>query len=309
MYFFIEHDGNFSFIIILLVVLCSCSSDPGSSHKIDFQGTFKKANLQDITVNKINAHNSVVYAGTEQGLYRKNSGASPSNWTPLFQQKSILDFVVWNQQELLIGTPLSSPQEVSIFISRDGGNSWQPYQNGFGTEDKNNHLAVVEKHPQNPTILFGRGDFNVAMSPDSGQSWENVIGSWDGFGGGFFLTIDTINPDIIWGGGTTATFSAHLFKTTDGGSSWQNIDILKNVETTVYDLAVHPSRSNTVLAGLGIGIRRSTDGGESWETVLENIGTRTLTHSDRNPQVVYASGIKASGTLFFAASGDFGDDC
>lgn len=59
--------------------------------------------------------------------------------------------------------------------------------------------------------------------------------------------------------------------------------------------------------GLGGGIRKSTNNGETWSTVFDEAGILTLAHSTRNPETVYASGINSQGRLFFNASGDFGD--
>jgi hypothetical protein len=223
-------------------------------------------------------------------------------------ENNILDFVVWNNQKLLVGTGIDSPQDTSIYLTSDTGKSWQPYQNGFGTDEQNNHLFVVERHPDKPNKLYGRGDFNVAVSSDSGQSWKNIYGSWDGFGDGQFLVIDASNP--IWAGGTTANFQPHLFTSKDNGVSWKNLSI-PGPEATAHDLVLN--QSNNLLLGLAGSfsqanvIRKSTDGGTTWKIVLEGIGTRTLTHSARDSEIVYASGRNADGSLFFAASGDFGE--
>lgn len=54
-------------------------------------------------------------------------------------------------------------------------------------------------------------------------------------------------------------------------------------------------------------IRKSTDSGETWDTVLEGNGIYTFTQSALDPEIVYASGRNQEGHLFFLASNNFGD--
>jgi len=52
---------------------------------------------------------------------------------------------------------------------------------------------------------------------------------------------------------------------------------------------------------------KTTDGGDSWETVFSGASIRSLVHSARDGRIVYGSGQNAQGTLFFAATPDFGN--
>ena len=301
-------------LIFLLVIINGCSTNTDPSKQLNTAGVYSSKDLSNLQINELNSNNNYIYAGTESGLYRLNRHSDGTNWQLMgLPEKNILDFVVWNNQKLLVGTSIDSSKDTSIYFTNTASKSWQPYQNGFGTAEQNNHLFVIEKHPDNSQKLFARGDFNVAVSSDSGQSWKNIYGNWDGFGGGYFLTISQFNPQVIWGGGVNANFQPHLFKSSDGGSSWKDIRIIENVETTIHDLIIHPQKTTHILAGTAGGfasanlIRKSTDGGETWKTVLEGINTRTFTHSADNPEWVYASGRNTDGSLFFVASGDFGE--
>src|SRR5699024_4684956 len=113
--------------------------------------------------------------------------------------------------------------------------------------------------------------------------------------------------------GSDAIFLPSLGKLDDCGNTWESITALENVEATVYDVAVHPVDANIILVGFSGGVRpanivrKSIDGGNTWQTVLKDIGVRTFAHSARNPQIIYVSGRSATSTLFFAVSRDFGD--
>jgi len=301
-------------LIFLLGIINACSTNTDPSKQLNTSGVYSSKDLSNLQINELTSNNNYIYAGTDSGLYRHSRQSDVANWQPLgLPGNNILDFVVWKNQKLLVGTNIDSSKDTSIYFTNDAGKNWQPYQNGFGTDERNNHLFVIEKHPDNSQKLYARGDFNVALSSDSGKSWKNIYGSWDGFGGGYFLTISQSNPKIIWGGGVDANFQPHLFKSSDGGSSWKAIRIIENVETTIYDLIIHPQKTTNILAGTAGSfapanlIRKSTNGGDTWETVFEGINTRTFSHSANNPEWVYASGRNADGSLFFVASGDFGE--
>ncbi|MDZ7692601.1 MAG: hypothetical protein U5K69_15980 [Balneolaceae bacterium] len=224
--------------------------------------------------------------------------------------KQVHDFVVWNGQTLLAGTSITDSDTVSIYKTTDGGAHWKPYQQNFGTTEQNNLLYFVTKHPQNDKLLYARGDFNVAKSEDAGESWTSIYGSWEGYGEGQFLTIYPSDSDIIWGGGATATFAPHIFKSNDGGVNWTYIDQFYNeAEGTCYDALIHPTDSKQVIVGMGGAvssaniIRRSQDGGLSWQTVYSGMYTRTAGAKCRQPGNRLC---QRAQPVFFARSTDFG---
>jgi hypothetical protein len=61
-----------------------------------------------------------------------------------------------------------------------------------------------------------------------------------------------------------------IFKSTDGGKSWDRISNGLNVNTAtgqphyVKSIAVHPTNPNIALAATGGGLFKTTDGGASW---------------------------------------------
>jgi len=81
----------------------------------------------------------------------------------------------------------------------------------------------------------------------------------------------------------------------------------------VFDIISRTENNDNLLVALSGAvspsniIRKSENGGESWNTVFEGIGTRAMSQSIRDNQTVYASGIISSSKLFFAVSFDFGD--
>src|SRR5260370_15890204 len=88
------------------------------------------------------------------------------------------------------------------------------------------------------------------------------------------IAIDPLEPDTIFAG----TRPAALFRSKDGGRSWQKLpaaiaEECPNVRIPrVTALTVDPSDHRNVWAGIEVdGVRRSTDGGDSWQTITSRI--------------------------------------
>ena len=102
------------------------------------------------------------------------------------------------------------------------------------------------------------------------------------------LVIDPSNPSILYAVGV----QGGVFKTTDGGKSWNSITVGLKI-STIYAFAITPSNSAILYAGGDSGISKSINGGMSWSAV--NIGLpvgsyiTSLAVNPSNPAIVYAS--------------------
>jgi len=186
------------------------------------------------------------------------------------------------------------------WLSPDGGESWRRVSKGLGNETRIFGLTV---HPREPRTGFACANDGIYKSSDGGQSFErldspmNSLDVWR-------IAIDPVNPDIIFAG----TRPAALFRSKDGGAHWQKLpaeiaEECPNVGVPrVTALTVDPSDHHVVWAGLEVdGVRRSTDGGDSWTriaaegipdpdihdiAVTVNGGTTVLTST---PREIFAS--------------------
>jgi hypothetical protein len=139
-----------------------------------------------------------------------------------------------------------------------------------------------------------------------------VGGRWDSWGGGSspLLHIDPYHEGRIWTGGISILSEVLLWKIYDYRKSWDEwVDVRKglsdNVEAMAYTVTTHPINRGKVLVGLSWAARKSTDGGQSWRTVLDETGIYSFARSLQHPNVIYAGGRISSGKLYFAATVDF----
>ena len=182
-------------------------------------------------------------------------------------------------------------------------------------------LGVVTLSPCNPNVVWvGTGENNsqrsvsygdgVYKSEDGGRSWKNMgleessqIGS---------IVVDPRDCDVVYvaahgpvfrGGGERG-----LYKTTDGGGTWERVLETANEWTGVNEVVMDPRDPDILIAatwqrerrqygyiagGPGSGISRSTDGGETWTESKSGLpsselGRIGLAKSPVDPDVVYA---------------------
>src|SRR5260370_960341 len=133
--------------------------------------------------------------------------------------------------------------------------------------------------------------YHLKGSPaDPGQTWAELPGlrthessaSWAPGAGGLCLhtiLIDPSKPDRMYG----AISAAGVFRTDDGGKSWQpaNKGLRSNtmpdqdaeVGHCVHRLAMHPSRPKTLFMQKHWDVIRTDDGGDTWREISGDLPT------------------------------------
>ncbi len=178
--------------------------------------------------------------------------------------------------------------------------------------------------PSNPDVVWiGTGEHNarnsvswgdgVYKSTDGGKSWTHM-GLDESFQIGR-IAIHPTDPDIVYVGALGRLWGANeqrgLYKTIDGGRSWEKILYVDDM-TGCIEVALCPVDPNTILAamyerrrdpfdganpikrwGPGSGLFKSTDGGRSWRRVQQGLpnvplGRIGVSYYRANPDHVYA---------------------
>jgi photosystem II stability/assembly factor-like uncharacterized protein len=190
--------------------------------------------------------------------------------------------------------------------SDDGGATREPVGNDFsyagvpgthqwydGTPQPWEFARVWHLEPSpadRDTVYAGVEDAALFRSTDGGGTWEEVRGlrehgsgpQWQPGAGGMCLhtiVLDPSNADRI----IVAISAAGVFRTDDGGVSWQPVNkgLLSDgipspaaeVGHCVHRLAMHPSRPQTLFMQKHWDVMRSDDGGDSWHEISGNLPT------------------------------------
>ncbi len=181
-----------------------------------------------------------------------------------------------------------------LFKTLDGGNTWDPIfdQNSFLAIG---HVCIDPMDDQ--TIYVGTGDPNLGGFPNIGNG---VFKSIDGGLNWTYIGLEEqriiskveVNPNnnqeifvASMGLPFTKNNTRGIYRSQNGGSSWEQVlsvsdstgftDVIINPEmpNIVYATSWDRVRSNAInlVNGEGSNLYRSTDGGDTWETVLDGL--------------------------------------
>ena len=174
-------------------------------------------------------------------------------------------------------------------------------------------MMIDRRDPTGNTVFAGGVNGGIWITENIQQNppqWRNVDDYMESLSIGF-LAQDPNNLDVMYAGtgegtaGYAMTRGAGIFKSTDGGESWQQLPATSgNAWRTCQHLIVDP-RNSDVYAAMNSGVYRSTNGGDTWSDVLSpNSGNNIffdLQYVDGN---VYASNLT---NIYKSATGNAGD--
>jgi len=172
-----------------------------------------------------------------------------------------------------------------VFISRDGGATWQHSSSGLLGDPSVQALAVDARAAPDRKLYAGTRS-GVYRSDDNGQTWSKAN---EGLTQELVLSlaIDAADPSILYAG--TAT---KLFRSTNGGDSWEESH--KGLPAAgVWSLIAHPHSSNVVYAGTDQGVYKTTNGGGHWlrasDGIPDALRISALAMDPQRPMVLYAA--------------------
>lgn len=196
-----------------------------------------------------------------------------------------------NPDIVLTGTECSG----GLFVSRDAGNSWAWKRSGIspyheGDEWGEHYVMHVHAHGNWAYATTASG---LLISRDGGQTWEMLDSEFSGDRWTHLhgLGLHPADPQTVYvgtGRGNAGTeedaFSgAALWKSTNGGTSWQKVTsgFPTHADTTIQSILVNPHNPQTVYVGTNendyihggksggtsVGLWKSTNAGASWQSV------------------------------------------
>src|SRR5262249_54590248 len=244
-------------------------------------GPFRAGRVNGVT--GVPGQPSVFYMGSVGGGVWKTTNAGRT-WNPMFDAQPIASIGA-------VAVAASNPNIVYV---------------GTGEADMRSQIS------------FGNGMYK---STDAGRTWTHIgldatrqIGK---------ILVDPRDPNVVFVAALGHVYGANpdrgVFKTRDGGATWQKV-LFKSNDIGAIDLAFDPSNAQTVYASLwntrrppwsvyppsygpGSGLYKSTDSGANWAQLTTGLPTEGLGRigigiSAANPRRVYAIVDAKEGGLF-----------
>ncbi len=153
-------------------------------------------------------------------------------------------------------------------------------------------------------FLVGVASGNLFKTDNAGITWTPIFDNEGSYAIGV-VELDPNDTKTIWVGTgennaqRSVAYGDGVYKSTDGGKSWKNVG-LKN-SGHISQIWINPDDSDEVLVaaqgplwndGGDRGLYRTTDGGESWDRILEidkHTGVNEFVVDPRNPDIIVAS--------------------
>ena len=158
-----------------------------------------------------------------------------------------------------------------IIRSADGGENWQRVGINQGLHS-DALVRTVVNHPDRPEILFSGTDKGLYRSEDAGMSWSLVDSPLSDYCV-WSVAIDAADPQTMYAGTGTPN-PATIFRSGDGGQTWEKrpVEVAETCPAVgiprVTGIAIDPTNRQDIWVGFEVdGVRRSTDGGDTWEKV------------------------------------------
>lgn len=267
-------------------------------------------NLAVSTLTHDPSNTQVYYLGTGlgyttniQGLGIWKSSDAGATWSQISSTNNSDFFFVQKIEVTSNGVVLASTL-TGLMRSTDGGDSWQRViSNRMGDiEIASNGIIYATAGASSPGDIY--------RSNNEGLTWETISPSEPS--ARVEIAISPSNPEVVYAvsqslsaGGSRADVG-YFIKSTDGGDTWSDITIPRYVipagegacETgedhftrgqAFFNLilSVHPEDEDIVFVG-GINMTKSTDGGDTWETITDWLGAGCddFVHADQHEIVV-----------------------
>ena len=259
-------------------------------------------------------------------------GISPRNVGPggMSGRITAIDVVNNNRATIYVGTASGG-----IWKSTSGGVNWI----SLFEDQLTASIGALAIQQSNPDVIWAgtgegnprnslNGGYGVYRSLDAGKTWTSM--GLEKTRHIHRIIIDPTNPDVVFVAAIGSPWGAHpdrgIFKTTDGGLSWEKI-LYANPKTGAADLIMDPTNPNKLVAALwehkrdpwffksggkGSGLFITVDGGKNWTKKTNDdglpegdLGRIGLAMAHNKPNIIYAL-IEAKKNAFYK-SVDGGD--
>ena len=166
-------------------------------------------------------------------------------------------------------------------------------------------IASFAVNPDNHKEFYvGVASGNVWKTDNKGITFKPVFENYGAYSIGC-VTMDPNNHNVVWVGTgennhqRALGYGDGVYRTVDGGQTWKNMGLKESRQ--IGKILVDPRNSNVVYVaaegsawgpGEDRGLYKTTDGGETWNKVLEiseQTGVNNVVMDPRNPDVLYAT--------------------
>jgi photosystem II stability/assembly factor-like uncharacterized protein len=241
-------------------------------------------------------NSDVIYAEYQYGWLEKSTDLG-ATWLGALSGIDNADRTNWN-------TPVVMDPKNSnvlyygshrLYRSQNGAANWVPISDDLTNGDDPGNLVIgtittIDVARSDEQVIYvGTDDGNVWVTTNTGTNWQNISGSLPNR----WVTRVAVDPYdaavayVTLSGYTDGSYLPHVFRTTNYGASWQ--DIQGNMpDAPINDIIIDPYDDSTLYIGTDFGVYYTEDLGQTWQVLgtgmpvvpvhdlAFHLGTRTL---------------------------------
>lgn len=284
--------------------------------------------LRDVPLAISHVSSNKLFAGSDvQGVYASTDGGQTFTQASEGMTLFVRGLAISPQQpDLMFAGSLGG----GIFRSTVGGDNWT----NQGLDDRNVFNVVID--PQNGAIAYAATSLGVVKTVDGGDSFFDLGQKTSVI---FTMVVDPSDRDMIYigssagdlfvsadagltwtranqglppanilalaidpGNGTLYASAEHqgVFKSTDGGASWQITETAIIGSFQVVSLTVDPGDGTVYAAAAAAGIYKSTNTGGSWEAITAGFNGDIASQIviDPSSNTLLAAALNETGNFF-----------
>lgn len=185
-----------------------------------------------------------------------------------------------NPSILYFGAQAPSTSAQVVYQTTNGAQSWQRISSDLSGGQAGPQITTIGVAPTDSDVVYAGTNFGTLWQTNNatagtGSRWQEVNSGLPSR----FLTDVVIDPSspsiayVAYSGFSSCSAcdgNGHLFKTTNGGTSWTNIT--GNLpDIPVNALVVDPEVTNTIYAATDVGVFATTNGGNTWTPLVTGL--------------------------------------
>ncbi len=156
-------------------------------------------------------------------------------------------------------------------------------------------VTSIAVDPTNPSVVYLTGaQGGVWKTTDGGAHWTPLTDGLPSLAAGCITIDPNDNQTLYFGTGELhycgdCYYGDGLFRSTDGGSTWQKIATTAQVGAYIAKVLVIPNNPNTIFVASNIGLVVSRDGGNTWNVVIGANDCNDVEVNPANVGILYAA--------------------
>ena len=238
-----------------------------------------------------NINTGVLFSGNDGGLYKTTNNGS--NWSDISDGLEIL-------QIYRLSSSVTNP-EIVVGGTQDNGTmklnleQWNNILGGDGME------CIIDY--SNPNIIYGSYYYgSIQKSTNGGYFFYDISPSNDGA---------WVTPYVMHPTNSNTIFAGYsnVYKTTNGGNTWNQISSNLTGGTSLQSLAVSKSNPDYIYTATYDNIYKTMNGGSTWENITaglpSNPNLKYIAISSTNPEKLWVvfSGFYAGQKVYMSENG------